>query len=842
MADKTKVGKKKRIIAGAIAGAVVLSGAGVGVGVGLLGGEMLPPPPHRVEFVIGDSGLDKVYGTDGQEIKVEDLKVGDVIQFPKPAQTFIGQGEVKEYFVGWSANRESTVPTFFVGDETITITESVKTLHAIYMQASLANLTFAEIDEETCTVAYNNEAINESFGGILVIPNEHEGKRVVAVGERLTAKQQYDLETLIASNNSIINSNDKTEEEKQAAREAKEAAEAELATVLAAAANKASVKKIVLARGIEKIDSYAFYNCEELTNISFVSDEYVVEGSVQGMSVIIEEDSVVTEIGSHVFENCEKLEAVVLPKEVTKIGSYAFKNCFSGARFSVEAGSKLATLEEDSFRGAGFATIDLTGCEDLTQIGARSFLGCPDLKEIGLPDNTYSVFGKEMFYNSKKLERISTDLSDAENYKMPTNISGTIDNWFRECESLQKIELPKGIEEVLMQAFLDCKSLKSIIFHEDTNMSKFKVDYIKSTYATYYTEYLYTSIFKGCESLEEIELPMGWQVVDILTFSGCVNLKKVTFKDPTVHFRAALSGAKSQVFYDCTSLETVEFAEGASVECFHYNSNWRLGDFGMRYDLYDYIGGLFASCSSLKYVGIPNAQGVIEENSLPGCTGNIHNRMFGGTAIENFTVPATATVIDQFAFIGCLELGNIVIPNTVTKIGQRAFESTGLVDVIIPENVTEIGYRAFQQIATLKSITFNCKNLATVGGDAFQPFYTAEKFTDANDNAKWDEGEAYEDANQDGEYTMTQPVPSQLEKITFGENVQTLNFVSGIWSNAVASHKALKTIEFKGAVPPTTANNLPWTYVEKIIVPVGSVEAYKTAFADYATLVEGAIA
>ena len=40
MADKISVGKKKRIIAGAVAGAVVLTGAGVGLGVGL-GGEKL---------------------------------------------------------------------------------------------------------------------------------------------------------------------------------------------------------------------------------------------------------------------------------------------------------------------------------------------------------------------------------------------------------------------------------------------------------------------------------------------------------------------------------------------------------------------------------------------------------------------------------------------------------------------------------------------------------------------------------------------------------------------------------------------------------------------------------
>ena len=195
------------------------------------------------------------------------------------------------------------------------------------------------------------------------------------------------------------------------------------------------------------------------------------------------------------------------------------------------------------------------------------------------------------------------------------------------------------------------------------------VDYNTNNFTAWWTESIHTYIFENCESLVELTLPIGMQMIDVHTFSGCTNLKKVKFLDTKVQFRAAGSGTSSQIFYGCKNLETVEFAEGTEeIKCFHYNTNWRDGEFGVRYDLTQYIGYLFANCTSLKYVGVPNAQGVIEENTLPGYTGNIHSYMFADTAIENFTLPSTTQTIAGWAFIGCKEISEIEFPASLTTI------------------------------------------------------------------------------------------------------------------------------------------------------------------------------
>lgn len=814
MAEKVSVGKKKKVIAGAIAGAVVVTGVGVGLGVGLGGGDGLPD--KLVEFIVEDGGVATVYTPEGEPIAVEDLAPGQTIVFPTPEVTFIGEGDAKQYFVGWATSKEAAVPTYFVGEETITVSRQTQSFYAVYMTASETELEYVDnADEETCTVSYNNEAISSDRGGILVIPNEKGGKKVVGITARATVERQLELQA-------IINDSSKTEDEKTTAQ-------TELSSLQASETNKSTLKAVVIARGIETVGDYAFYGCENLKQASFVDDVYVVDSEAsETQSLTIEEENVVSSIGNYAFYNCETLQSIAIPNGVTTIGNSAFANCTNLASVVVEEESKLASIGTFALYKTKVAEVDLTGCASLTSIGQSVFQHCPELKVVGLPDNTYTTFGKEMFYGSAKLERVSTDLSDPENYEMPEHISSIADSWFRGCESLKKIVLPKDITQMYCKMFENCKELTSIEFREGTNMTGNTGSYVEgnASWAAYFT----FNYFDGCEKLESLILPEGFEAIGVYSFRNCKSLKSIKFLATNVDFMSAGTGNVSQIFNGCESLERVEFVEGATVRLTAYiGEGWRA-----TYNTNANHGYLFAGCTSLKYVGIANAQGVIEENTLPGFTGDMYDFMFAGTAIDNFTFPENATTTGNFAFLGCINLSEIEIPEKVTTIGTRSFEGSGLEHVVIPENVTTIGYRAFQRLPRLKSITFNCTNLTSVGGDAFQPYYTGEPFVDANENGEWDEGEEFTDANGDGIYTMQQPIPSQLTKITFGANVTNINFVTGIWWNNAAIHKNLTTIEFLGATVPTITNLPVFDHVTSVIVPAGSLDAYKTAFAGYA--------
>ena len=64
--------------------------------------------------------------------------------------------------------------------------------------------------------------------------------------------------------------------------------------------------------------------------------------------------------------------------------------------------------------------------------------------------------------------------------------------------------------------------------------------------------------------------------------------------------------------------------------------------------------------------------------------------------------------IGDSAFMNCTGLTNIVIPDSVTKIGWHAFSDCGLKSIIIPKSVKKIEVDAFFDCSSLKDLTILC--------------------------------------------------------------------------------------------------------------------------------------
>ena len=110
---------------------------------------------------------------------------------------------------------------------------------------------------------------------------------------------------------------------------------------------------IEIPSSVSKISNYAFYNCENIQNITIQNG--------------------VTEIGSSAFYGCAGLKNVLLPETLTKIGSSVFRNCESIQNIKIPKG--------------------------VTEIESASFYGCTDLTNIFFPDTLIKI-GNSAFENS----------------------------------------------------------------------------------------------------------------------------------------------------------------------------------------------------------------------------------------------------------------------------------------------------------------------------------------------------------------------------------------------------------------------------------------------------------
>ena len=262
----------------------------------------------------------------------------------------------------------------------------------------------------------------------------------------------------------------------------------------------------------------------------------------------------------------------------------------------------------------------------------------------------------------------------------------------------------------------------------------------------------------------------------------------------------------------------------------------------------------FFYCSSLKAIYIPKSVIEIDYGQTNGCISlgtivvdvenNIYDSRNNCNAVikkdtneliwgcKNTVIPNSVTSIGQQAFQG-INITGITIPTSIINIGVGAFSSCSLLTTIeIPNSVTSIGYSAFQNCSALTSITipnsvtsigdkafYNCSNLTNIIipegvtsiGDSV--FYNCSNLT----NITIPEG-----VTSIGSSTFYNC--SSLTSITIPEGV------TSIGGSAFRNCSALTTMTVLAITPPTLSNiSAISTATTKIYIPSGTLSNYQNA-------------
>lgn len=117
---------------------------------------------------------------------------------------------------------------------------------------------------------------------------------------------------------------------------------------------------IEIPENVREIGSHPFENCDKLRNVTFKTDKlvripsYFLNGNLNISSIELPES--VEEIGSHAFFACENLQQITLGKNVKSIGQYALAHCYHLYSFTCQATTPPTCFDTEVFTNTGITT------------------------------------------------------------------------------------------------------------------------------------------------------------------------------------------------------------------------------------------------------------------------------------------------------------------------------------------------------------------------------------------------------------------------------------------------------------------------------------------------------
>lgn len=218
-----------------------------------------------------------------------------------------------------------------------------------------------------------------------------------------------------------------------------------------------------------------------------------------------------------------------------------------------------------------------------------------------------------------------------------------------------------------------------------------------------------------CPNLQSLSLPEGLTSIGHNALNGCKNLE-------SLYLPASFSSFDENVF-DISStpnvFNSINVVEGnpvySSVDGVLFSKDKKTLIFCPKGK-----SGSFAIPSGVKVIGqsafawCSNLTGL----TIPDGVEKIGERAFDNSGIASLELPDSVTVIENEALINCSSLTSLKLSANLTKIGDLALAGIGVESLELPNSVTSIGSQAFGSCGSLKSLVIPA-SVTSIGNYAF---------------------------------------------------------------------------------------------------------------------------
>ena len=253
---------------------------------------------------------------------------------------------------------------------------------------------------------------------------------------------------------------------------------------------------------------------------------------------------------------------------------------------------------------------------------------------------------------------------------------------FQNCySSLTSVTIGENVTIIGDDAFSECWNLTSVTIPENVTTighEAFRNCYrlMSTTIPNNVTTINYRT-FENCRNLTSVTIPESVIEIGGYAFSGCENLTEITIG-------GSVTTIDEYAFFDCPCLTSVTIPESVTT-------------IGKR---------AFSGCTLSKFEGkwaSSDHRCLIMKEKLGSDTVKVL-RSFASGGLSSYIIPDSISVIGEFAF-DSNDLTSITIPEGITIINNSAFFCCrGLTSITIPESVTSIGSFAFSGCDGLQTI------------------------------------------------------------------------------------------------------------------------------------------
>ena len=421
---------------------------------------------------------------------------------------------------------------------------------------------------------------------------------------------------------------------------------------------------------VSAIGSGAFSYCSYITSVVIPNTVRIIGEEAFyycGMNTVSIPGSV-TKIRDEAFAYCRTLTSVVIPNSVDSLGERVFYYCDS--LISAVIGNGVTAISSSAFSCCErLAAISIPA--SVTVIDGNAFWSCFALTSIDIP-NSVTTIGDFAFYQCRNLASVA----------IPSSVTSIGGSAFGSCDNITSIAVAQG--NAVYDSRNDCNAL--IETATNTLIKGCVSTVIPGTITS-----IGVSAFSGCSGLTSVTLPNGLTSIGNHAFSGCSGLTSVTLPNgldsigsyafsgcsglTSIALPGTLTTIKGSAFSNCSGLTSVILP--ASVTSIPHD--------------YDLGTNPFSGCNNLASIVVE--PGNTKYDSRSNCNAIIEtatNTLLAGC--KNTTIPGNVVKIGPFAFWGQTEL-RTTIPASVNQISRYAFGYSGT--IIVPNTVTAIGNNAF---------------------------------------------------------------------------------------------------------------------------------------------------